>query len=413
MQYLLKMNKRTNKSITVSATPVWSRITTPLGQIVLGAIATVILYSCGSSAAPGHAMGGAMPPPQLPVVAVVTSPATIYKEYAATLEGKVNVEIRPQVEGYLEKIYVDEGAYVKAGQPLFKINDRIYNEQLNSAQSNLVAAQANVQKAQVEVDRLIPLVENKVISEVQLKTARAAYDAAVAAAEQAKAQVGNAKINVGYTYITAPVSGYIGRIPYKTGSLVGKNETQPLTLLSDINEMYAYFSLSEPDFIAFKQQFEGNTIEEKIKKVPAVELLLADNSIYPQKGKISTIEGQFDKTTGAISFRATFPNAGGMLRTGNTGRVRIPQLFTQAVVVPQEATFEVQDKVFVFAVGDSNKVASRPISVAGKTNAWYFVESGLKPGDKIVFSGTGNLQDGMVIVPQPISADSLLKAKPL
>jgi membrane fusion protein (multidrug efflux system) len=412
MQYLLKMNKRTNKSITVSANPAWSRMATPLGQIVLGAIATVVLYSCGSSAAPGQGMG-AMPPPQLPVVAVVTSPGTTYKEYSATLEGKVNVEIRPQVEGYLEKIYVDEGAYVKAGQPLFKINDRVYREQLNSAQSNLVAAQANVQKAQVEIDRLVPLVENKVISEVQLKTARAAYDAAAAAAEQAKAQVGNAKINVGYTYITAPVSGYIGRIPYKTGSLVGKNETQPLTLLSDIKEMYAYFSLSESDFIAFKQQFEGNTIEEKVKKIPAVELLLADNSVYNQKGKISTIEGQFDKTTGTISFRATFPNAGGMLRTGNTGRVRIPQFFTQAVVVPQEATFEVQDKVFVFAVGDSNKVASRPITISGKTNAWYFVESGLKPGDKIVFQGTGTLQDGMVIVPQPISADSLLKAKPL
>ncbi|NII27650.1 efflux RND transporter periplasmic adaptor subunit [Pseudoflavitalea sp. X16] len=385
---------------------------TPLGQMVLGAIATVVLYSCGSSAAPGHGMG-AMPPPQLPVVSVVTAPGTTYKEYSATLEGKVNVEIRPQVEGYLEKIYVDEGAYVKAGQPLFKINDRVYSEELNGAQSNLVAAQANVQKAQVEIDRLLPLVENKVISEVQLKTARAAYDAAAAAAEQARAQVGNAKINVGYTYITAPVSGYIGRIPYKTGSLVGKNETQPLTLLSDIKEVYAYFSLSESDFIAFKQQFEGNTIEEKIKKVPSVELLLADNSVYDQKGKISSIEGQFDKTTGTISFRATFPNAGGMLRTGNTGKVRIPQLFTQAVVVPQEATFEIQDKVFVFAVGDSNKVASRPITISGKTNAWYFVESGLKPGDKIVFQGTGTLQDGMVIVPQLVSADSLLKVKPL
>lgn len=412
MQYLLKMNKQTNKSFAASVNPAWPRMVTPLSQALLGAIATVILYSCGSSAAPEPSMG-AMPPPQLPVVAVITAPGTTYKEYSATLEGKVNVEIRPQVEGYLEKIYVDEGAYVKAGQPLFKIDARVYNEQLNSAQSSVLAAQANVQKAQVEVDRLIPLVENKVISEVQLKTAKAAYDAAKAAEEQAKAAVGNARINVGYTYITAPVSGYIGRIPYKTGSLVGKNETQPLTLLSDIREVYAYFSMSESDFMAFKQQFEGNTIEEKVKKVPAVELLLADGSVYNQKGKISTIDGQFDKTTGTISFRATFPNAGGMLRSGNTGKIRIPQLFTQAIVVPQEATFEIQDKVFVFAVGDSNKVASKPITVSGKTNAWYFVESGLKPGDKIVFAGTGNLQDGMVIVPQPISADSLLKVKPL
>lgn len=411
MQYTMKMNRRSNKS-TVSASPAMHRVVAPLGHIFLGAVVSIILYSCGSSAAPGAAMG-AMPPPQLPVVTVVTSPATTYKEYSASLEGKVNVEIRPQVEGYLEKIYVDEGAYVKAGQPLFKINDRPYNEQLNSAQSSVLAAQANVQKAQVEVDRLIPLVDNKVISEVQLKTARAALDAAKAAEEQAKAGVGNARISVGYTYITAPVSGYIGRIPYKTGSLVGKGEDMPLTMLSEISEMYAYFSMSEPDFIAFKQQFAGNTIEEKVKKVPAVELLLADNSIYEQKGRISTVEGQFDRTTGTISFRATFPNAGGMLRTGNTGKIRIPQLLAQVVVVPQEATFEIQDKVFVFVVGDSNKVASKPIGIAGKTAAWYFVESGLKPGEKIVFSGTGNLQDGMVIVPQPISADSLLKVKPL
>jgi len=177
--------------------------------------------------------------------------------------------------------------------------------------------------------------------------------------------------------------------------------------------MYAYFSLSEPYFIIFKNQFAGNSIEEKLKQVPPVELALADNSIYPAKGKIGSIEGQFDKTTGAISFRATFPNPGGILRTGNTGKVRIPQEFKDALIVPMEATFDVQDKVFVFVVGDSNKVASRPITVTGKTTNYYFVKEGVKAGDKIVFSGVGNLQDGMAIVPQPISADSLLKAKPL
>lgn len=412
MQYISKMNKRTKQSFAASANPAMQRIAASLGHVFLGAVVTILLYSCGSSAAPGAGFG-APPPPQLPVVTVAVAPGTTFKEYSATLEGKVNVEIRPQVEGFLEKIYVDEGAYVKAGQPLFKIDARVYNEQASSAQSNLLAAQANVQKAQVEIDRLIPLVDNKVISEVQLKTARAAYDAANAAAKQAEAQVGSAKINIGYTYITAPVSGYIGRIPYKTGSLVGKSETMPLTLLSDISEVYAYFSMSEADFITFKQQFAGNTIEEKVKKVPGVELLLADNSTYAQKGKISSIDGQFDKSTGTISFRATFPNAGGMLRSGNTGKIRIPQNFTEAVVVPQEATFEIQDKVFVFAVGDSNKVASRPITVSGKSVGWYFVQSGLKPGEKIVFAGAGNLQDGMVIVPQPISVDSLLKVKPL
>ncbi len=380
----------------------WIKLFTALG------LATA-LYSCAnSSATPGMHQQGA---PQLPVLSVATTSGTTFREYPASLEGKVNVEIRPQVEGYLEKIYPDEGAYVRKGQPLFRIDARTYNEALNNAKSTLLAAQANVSKAQVEVDRLTPLVQNNVISEVQLKTAKANYDAAVAAAEQAKAAIANAQINVGYTIVKAPASGYIGRIPYKTGSLVGKNDA--LTVLSDISEMYAYFSLSEQDFIAFKNQFAGNSIEEKVKKVPPVELALADNSIYPVKGKISTIEGQFDKTTGAISVRATFPNPGGILRTGNTGKVRIPQLYNDAVVVPIEATFEVQDKVFVFAVGDSNKVASKPINISGKTTNYYFVKDGLKAGEKIVFSGVGNLQDGVAIVPQPISTDSLLKAKPL
>jgi membrane fusion protein (multidrug efflux system) len=378
-------------------------------KLITAISVATVTYSCGNTTAnPQMAQQQAMP---LPVVTVTTTSATTYREYPASLEGKVNVEIRPQVEGYLEKIYVDEGAFVKAGQPLFKVDARLYNEALNSAKSNLLAAKANVAKAQVDVDRLVPLVENKVISEVQLKTARAAYDAAVAAEEQAKAAVGNAQINIGYTLVKAPASGYIGRIPFKSGALVSKSDA--LTVLSDIREMYAYFSLSEPDFIAFKNQFPGNTIEEKVKAVPAVELALADNSIYPSKGKIGTIEGQFDKTTGAITFRATFPNPGGIIRTGNTGKVRIPQQFNDALIVPMEATFDVQDKVFVFVVGDSNKVASRPITISGKTTNYYFVKDGVKAGDKIVFQGVGNLTDGAAILPQPISADSLLKAKPL
>lgn len=368
----------------------------------------VFLYSCSSAP-----QDGGMPPAQLPVMAVVSAPATTYQEFSTSLEGTVNVEIRPQVDGYLEKIYVDEGAYVKAGQPLFKINDQVYTAQLNSARSSVLAAQANMQKAEVEMNRLEPLVKNKVISEVQLQTAKAEYDAAKAAVAQAKAMVNNAQINVGYTLITAPVSGYIGRIPFKTGSLVGKGEMQPLTLLSDVKEVYAYFSMSEPDFIAFKNKFQGNSIEEKLKQIPAVELVMADNSIYDQKGKIEVIEGQFDKTMGAISFRATFPNPGGILRSGNTGKIRIPQLFESALIVPQEATFEIQDKIYVYTLADSNKVISKLINVSGKSSDFFYVENGIQAGDKIVLSGIGNLKDGAVIVPQMVSADSLLKAKAL
>ena len=381
---------------------------------VLGAM-IILEYGCSSSAAENTMT---MPPPQLPVITVSTAPATTYQEFPASLEGKVNVEIRPQVDGYLDKIYVDEGAYVKAGQPLFKINDRTYNEQLSNAKSSLLAAQANMQKAQVEVDRLTPLVENNVISDVQLKTAKAAYESAKASAEQAKAVVGNAQINVGYTLVKAPVSGYIGRIPFKTGSLVGRGEDQPLTVLSDVSEIYAYFSMSETDFIAFKSQFAGNTIEEKIKKVPAVDLVLADDSTFALKGKIGTVEGQFDKTMGAISFRATFRNPGGILRSGNTGKIRIPQMFTSVLIVPQEATFEIQDKIFVYAVADSNKIVTKPITISGRTANYYYVSNGIKEGEKIVLSSQstllmGGLRDGMPITPQPVSTDSLLKAKPL
>lgn len=371
----------------------------------------ITLQSCKSSSAnPEMQLKQA---PTLPVIAVSSIPAWTYEEFSATLEGKVNVEIRAQVDGYIEKIYVDEGAYVKAGQPLFKINDRIYNEQLENAKATLQAAKANLEKSQVELDRLSPLVKNNVISDVQLRTAQSGYDAAKASVSQAQAMVGNAKINLGYTLITAPVSGYIGRIPFKTGSLVGRGESLPLTVLSDVNEVYAYFSMSEMEFLEFANDFEGSTIQEKVKKLPAVELMLADNSILPEKGKISTVEGQFDKTIGAISFRATFPNKGGLLRSGNTGRVRIPKQHSNELVVPQEATFELQDKVFVFALADSNKVISKPITIAGKSGTYYFVENGIQPGEKIVYSGLDRLKDGAAITPQVLSTDSLIKAKPL
>ncbi|HEY0298418.1 MAG TPA: efflux RND transporter periplasmic adaptor subunit [Arachidicoccus sp.] len=380
--------------------------------IVVAVIAaTFAQYGCSSSAASSEQQ--APPPPALPVFTISNSSTVVYQEFPAALEGKVNVEIRPQVDGYLDKIFVDEGAFVSAGQPLFRIDSRVYNEQVRNANASLGAARANMQKAQVEIDRLTPLVAAKVISPVQLATAKEEFASAKALAAQAQSTVGSAKINLGYTLIKAPVSGYIGRIPFKLGSLVSKSDAQPLTLLSDVSEMYAYFSLSEPDFIAFKNKYAGNTLEEKIKNVPAVELIAADNSIYPEKGKVSVVEGQFDKTVGAITLRAAFPNKGGMLRTGNTGRIRLPQNLNEVLTIPQESTFEIQDKVFVFVLGDSNKVASKPIKIAGKTSHYYFVADGVKSGDKIIYSGTANLHDDMKIVPVPFASDSLLKARPL
>lgn len=374
-------------------------------------LALVLLAGCGSSS--GSAPMGAPPPAELPVYAVTQSDATVYQEFASSIEGMQDIEIRPQVEGYLDRIYVDEGSYVRKGQLLFHINDRPFAEQLNTARAGLSAAKASLSTAEINLNKLKPLVDNSIISPVQLRSAQSSYDAAAAAVQQAEAQVRQAEINMGFTSIKAPVEGYVGRIPHRIGSLVNTNTAAALTVLSEIREVYAYFSLSESDYLQFQQQFPGKTFEEKIKQMPAVELLMADGQLYPHKGRIQLMTGQFDHSTGAVSLRAVFQNPDRLLRSGNTGKIRLPLSLKQAVVVPQESTFAIQDKIFVFTVSDSNTVASRPIEISGKSGAYYFVGNGLKAGERIVYSGTGNLQDGMPIVPQPISSDSLLKARPI
>jgi len=374
-------------------------------------LAAVAIYVAGCNQAQGTQ--AAFPPQALPVLAIDSAAATTYQEFSASVEGKTNVEVRPQVSGYLDKIYVEEGAYVAAGQPLFKINDRPYSAQVNNTTANIEAAKANEEKAAIEVHRLEPLVANHVVSEVQLKSAQAAYDAAKAAVIQAQAEGNSADINLGYTLIKAPVSGYIGRIPFKVGALVGKGEAQPLTMVSDIKEMYAYFGMSESDFLKFTSKVPGKTINEKIKALPPVELQLADKSIYASKGKIELMEGQFDRNIGAITFRATFPNAEGLLRSGITGKVRIPQINAGLVPVPQTSTYEIQDKIFVYVVGDSNKVVGKQIHIVEKTTDYYLVDKGVKAGDKIVFAGMDRLTDGAMISPQPLSTDSLMKVMPL
>ena len=379
--------------------------------LLLFVITSIIVYSCASSS--GNEPSYQMPAQQLPVVAVNAIPATTYQEFTASIEGTRDIEIRPQVNGYIEKIYIDEGAHVKKGQPLFQINDRPYREALNNAKASLNAAKANRATAEINVSKLKPLVESNIISDVQFKTAQSAYDAASANVAQAQAMVENAQINLGYALVKAPANGYIGRIAFKTGSLVGTSTADPLTVLSDINKIYAYFSFSENDFIQFKNQFTGNTVEEKIKQMPEVELMLSDNSIYPKKGKVEIVSGQFNNTTGSISFRATFPNAEGLIRSGNTGKIRIPRATIKDLIIPQEATYELQDKVFVFILGDSNKVINSPIHVSGTSGNYYLVDQGIKAGQKIVYSGLDRLQDGAVIQPQIITMDSLLKAKPL
>ncbi|MEO6869672.1 MAG: efflux RND transporter periplasmic adaptor subunit, partial [Ginsengibacter sp.] len=285
------------------------------------------------------------PPQSLPVVKVDTGSVTTWEEYPATVQGTVNVEIRPQVSGYLEKIFVQDGASVSKGQPLFRINSQEYSQFSSSAAATIQSAKAAVEKAQVEVDRLQPLVDNKVIADVQLKSAKASLHQQQAAYAQAVSGKGSADITLGYTLITAPVSGYIGHINFKQGSLVGKGEADPLTVISSINNVHAYFSMSEADFYTFFANIDGKNAEEKIQNIPPVDLALADNSIYKNSGKVELVEGQFDRNSGSISFRAVFPNNEKLLRSGITGKIRIPFYQQNKLVVPEQATYELQDKI--------------------------------------------------------------------
>jgi len=339
-------------------------------------------------------------PPSAEVITINAAPATTGHDYTASLQGKIDIEIRPQVDGFLDKVYVDEGAFVKAGQPLFKINEQPFREQLNNAVASLKSAEAALNNTDLEVEKLTPLVENKIVSDYQLKVAKSAYNAAAANVEQAKAVVASAKIKLGYTNVTAPVSGYIGRLPKKQGSLVAPTDIEPLTSLSDVHEVYAYFSLGETDFINFKSQYAGNTLNDKLKKLPAVSLILPDNSVYPVTGKIDMVDGKFDKTTGAITLRAIFPNSNNLLRSGNTGKIRLQTEHLNAILVPQSATVEVQDKIYVYAVGDSNKVSKQPLQVIGKSGTDYIVKEGVKAGDRIVINGLESLTDDLVIKPE-------------
>jgi membrane fusion protein (multidrug efflux system) len=375
---------------------------------VMALLSFVTLLSLSGCGEPNKMQVAAPPIQTLPVVAINNSSETTYIDYPAAIEGAVDLEIRPQVSGSLDKIYVNEGAQVSKGQILFKINEQPFKEALNNAKASLMAAKAAQSNAQLEIDKLTPLVANKVVSEYQLKSAKATYESALANVEQAKAAVSTANINLGYTLIKAPVSGFVGRLPKKQGSLVSNTDLAPLTLLSDAHEVHIYFSLSEEDFIGFNTNYAGKSMTDRINHLPAVSLVLTDNTVYAQQGKIDMVDGQFNKSTGSISLRATFPNAKGLLRSGNTGKIRLGLVHADALVVPQSATVEMQDKIFVFTVADSNKVRKMPIIISGKSGPNYLVKEGIKAGDRIVLSGLDRIKEGEVINPDK-KADKVAK----
>lgn len=365
--------------------------------LIISLAIAIILFLAGCSSTP--AQMAAAPAPSLPVATVNETSEQTFVDYPAAIQGATDLEIRPQIAGTIDRVLVNEGELVSKGQLLFQISELPFRAQLNNAKAALSAAKAAVLNAQLEIDKLTPLVQAKVVSAFQLQTAKTTHQIALANVEQASAAVNSAQINLSYTQIKAPISGYIGRLPKKQGSLVSATDVEALTQLSDVHEVRVYFSLAETDFINFNTKYQGNSVADRIKHLPAVSLVLADETIYPIQGKIDMIDGQFDKTTGAITLRASFANTKGLLRSGNTGKVRLGLAHDHAIVIPQSATVEMQDKIFVFSLGKDNKVNKTAVSVEGKAGTNYLIKDGLKSGDQIVLSGLDRLQDGQLIQP--------------
>ncbi len=362
--------------------------------------ALLLLSSCGNKPQQGAGGPAAQGPQSFPAFKVEARNATINSDYPATLQGQQNIEIRPKIDGYIERILIDEGSVVKKGQLLFKIDNPQYTQDVNNAAAAVSSAEADLASALLQVNKAKPLVEKDIISHYELESAQLTLRARQAALKQAKANLANARTNLGYTTLTSPVNGVVGTIPYKLGSLINSNTAQPLTTVSNIGNVYAYFSLNEKQLLDFSRQYSGNSMAAKLSKLPQVSLILSDGTDYPEKGRVETISGLLNTATGSASFRATFPNPAGLIRSGGSATVRIPQTLANAVLVPQKATYELQGKRFVYVV-DAGKAKSTEIqtmSVASGQN--FVVTSGLKAGDLVILEGIAGLQDGV-----PVKAD--------
>jgi RND family efflux transporter, MFP subunit len=360
-------------------------------MIFSGAIALLGLASCGNS----NQTDSETAAREYPVMEMSRQEANMQTVYPATIKGQEDIEVKPRVDGYIEAIYVDEGSAVKAGQALFKINSPASEQSLTSAEAAVNSEKARVNTAKVDVERYRPLAEKGIVSEVQLQTYQNAYETALASLQQAEATLKNARATMSWTTVTSPVDGAVGSIPYRKGSLV--NSTNTLTTIANTGNVYAYFSLNERKLMDFLEGIEGESQSEKIKNMPPVSLILADGSEYGEKGRIETITGTVDITTGSANFRAEFPNKSGKLRSGTSGKIIIPKMLEDVYVIPQKATFSLQDKVLVYKLaGDS--VTQQIISVQSMPNGQeYAVTGGLSDGDKIVSDGVATLRNGMKI----------------
>ncbi|WP_442587621.1 efflux RND transporter periplasmic adaptor subunit [Pedobacter sp. AW31-3R] len=372
------------------------KTTQKIGTLLM--ISGFFLASCGSNDDKSAQSAAAGQLKEYKVLTLEQRSATLNTDYPASIQGQQNIEIRPRVEGYIEKIYVDEGAVVKAGQPLFKINDPQYEQAVRTAKAGIKTAEAQVSTAKLAVVKVKPLVEKDIVSAYELESAQYTYESALASLAQAKAALVNAQTNLGYTTVTSPVNGVVGSIPFRLGSLVSSANTDALTTVSSIGNVYAYFAFNEKRLLAFTKDSTGKTLGQKLAKLPEVSLILADGSSYPGKGKIETVNGLINTETGSANIRARFPNPQGLIRSGSSVTVRIPNEISNAILIPQSATFELQDKQFAVVVGKDGKTKNVAITVNENTAGNFFVvETGLQAGDQIVLEGVATLKDGTQI----------------
>ncbi len=358
------------------------------------ALSIFFLVSCGNNETQKTAKVQ-RPAPSFPVAKIETKTVTGYQEYPTNIEGIVNSAVRAKTSGYIQKVLVDEGQKVRKGQILFQLETQ-------SLSQDAGAAKARINVAQVEVNKLIPLVEKNIISPVQLETAKANLI-------QAKANYSSVSASIGYATIKSPVDGFVGAIKYREGSLVSPSDPNPLTTVSDIKQVYAFFSLNESQYLDFLQNAEGKSVSEKLANYPAVNLILANGTTFSEKGKIETSTGQVNKNTGTISLRAAFNNPNQLLTNGNSGKVQIPTVYENATVIPQESTYEQQGNIMLFKLNEENKAMVSIVKVKARVDNLYVIESGVAATDKIIVSGVGKLRNGMVISPKETSFEAAIK----
>lgn len=336
------------------------------------------------------------------VMTVTPTDRMLSSTYSATIRGRQDIDIYPQVSGTLTQVCVTEGQRVKSGQPLFIIDQVPYRAALRTAEANVAAAEASLATARLTYESRQELLKQNVVSEFDMSTAKNAMLAAEAQLAQAKAQEVNARNNLSYTVVKSPSNGVVGTLPYRVGALVSANIPQPLTTVSDNSDMYVYFSMTENQLLGMIRRYGSK--DAALEQMPAIDLILNDQSKYPQKGKIETVSGVIDRSTGTVSLRAVFPNKEELLHSGGAGNVVIPVEKTGALVIPQGATFEIQDKRFVYKVVDG-KAQSAPVQVTRVDGGTEFiVDEGLAAGDVIVAEGVGLLREGAPITPKTAPA---------